>query len=234
MRFRCNRGLTVQAVACLCAAVLCLSPVAKAAATVHSPDASVSYRLHVLERLTRACGSDANIRLATGPVVLAQAMVIDDQAVILYNPRSFDILEQRTGTAWAAVSVIAHEMGHCFYGHSEVDATTTDHQLLMAYELEADYFSGYTLARVGAALDDAQAAQRTIDLDETASHPSSTSRLRAIEAGWLDGRAGLDIAKNPRERLRDEQLNQALSRRLASRPEIPAVPEPLRLVAGQW
>ena len=103
-----------------------------------------------------------------------------------------------------------------------------------AYELEADHFQGYTLARGGATLDDSQAAQRTLNLEATASPPSSARRLRAIEAGWLDGRAGLALAKEPSRRLRDVPLNQVLSRRLASRAEIPAAPDPLRLVAGQW
>jgi hypothetical protein len=234
MYYRLFRRVAVPSLACLCAVVLALSCVAETAARTSPPEGNVSYRLYVLERLARASGSDADIRLASGPVKLAVAMIIDDQEVILYNPRSFDHLEQRTGTAWAAVSVIAHEMGHCFYGHAEVDSTSVAQRVLLAYELEADYFSGYTLARVGATIDDAQAAQRTLNLEETASHPSSARRLRAIEAGWLDGRVGLAIAKDPSKRLSDEPLNQTLIRRLASHPEMPAPPEPLRLVAGQW
>ena len=86
-------------------------------------------------------------------------------------------------------------------GTGPLPAAADHHWLALACELAADYFSGFVLARVGASLADAQAAQRLASVAETGSHPDTESRLRAIESGWRDGHAGLAISQTPIERM---------------------------------
>lgn len=185
----------------LCAASLCLATAHPALARRTPEPASVSYGAYVLGRLAEGCEFGEEVRLFRGPVTYAQAAVIDDREVILYNSRSLDDLERESGTPWSAVSVIAHELGHHYYGHAEAGMMNVRPEEILRCELDADYFSGFALGRVGATLKEAQAAQRSLDSAETAFHPASTDRLRAIEAGWLDAREGLPIADFPSERV---------------------------------
>lgn len=183
--------LVVSALAPLVALALSAAPLARAAAPSRP---GVDYRLYVLGRLASASGFTEDVRIGRAPVAFAQAIVIDDYNAILYNPRSLDALERGTGNPWSTVSVIAHELGHHFYGHAENGIRGVAAEAIPRCELEADYFSGYALARLGASLDDAQAAQRWLSRDETPLHPASALRLDAVKAGWEFGRAGRALA----------------------------------------
>ena len=97
-------------------------------------------------------------------------------------------------------------------------------------ELDADYVSGYALGRVGASLGDAQAAQRTSIAAESAWHPPSSERLRAIEAGWRDGLGGLPLAQVPSCRMESAGPAPAPS---ACDPGPPTV-APLAVQTGRW
>jgi hypothetical protein len=141
------------------------------------------------------------VRLARGPVSDAEAMVIDDQETVMYNPSFLEKLDDETGNPWSSISVVAHELGHHYYGHGKRGTSGASPASLLNAELAADYFSGFVLSRVGASLDDAQSAQRRMNGQATDSHPGSASRLRAIEAGWRDGAAGRPIGANPIERI---------------------------------
>ncbi len=185
----------------LCAAALCLATAHPAFGRRTPEPANVPYGAYVLGRLAEGCGFGEDVRLFRGPVTYAQAAVIDDREVILYNSRSLDDLERGSGTPWSAVSVIAHELGHIYYGHAEAGLTNVRADEILRCEMDADYFSGFALARVGASLKEAQAAQRSLDSEETLFHPASSERLRAIEAGWRDAREGLPIADFPSERV---------------------------------
>ena len=51
--------------------------------------------------------------------------------------------------------------------------------------LEADEFSGFVLRKLGASLEEAQAAMNMMSEDyETSTHPERNRRLRAIALGW--------------------------------------------------
>lgn len=209
------------------------------AATAAAPSASArprfgvadgTYGNYVLARLAEGSGYGADVRMSRGPVAFAQAVVIDDRALIFYNPRSLDALEAETGTPWSAVSVIAHELGHHYYGHAEVGVTGVAAEEILQCELDADYFSGFALARVGASLGDAQAAQRALDSVETELHPCSPQRLRAIEAGWRDGKTGRGISPLPICRM--DLYGTILGRTVSDRAL--AVADPLSPEPGRW
>ena len=71
-------------------------------ANPHAPTdpAGASYSVYVMSRLMAACAYDREVRMARGPVSDAQALVIDDQETVMYNPAFLDALDSRTGNPW--------------------------------------------------------------------------------------------------------------------------------------
>jgi hypothetical protein len=123
----------------------------------------------------------------------ALAVVTNGKRYILYNPRFIDLLTRVTGTKWAAVSVLAHEIGHHLWRKSNNGKP-------LATELEADEFSGYVLAKMGASLDEAQAAMKVLATTRaTSTHPAGADRIASIAVGWKNGGGILsdeDLARN--------------------------------------
>ena len=89
------------------------------------------------------------------------------------------------------MSVLAHEMGHHYYNHVVNSSGSTPPK-----EIEADAFSGYVMAKLGATLQQSIAAMQAIASDRaSASHPAKQSRLNAITQGWNSANSG--TATNP-------------------------------------
>jgi hypothetical protein len=102
---------------------------------------------------------------------------------ILYDKEFFNRIEDKAANDWAATSVLAHEVGHHLNGHALNDEGS-NHK----WELEADEFSGFVLARMGSTLQDAQSAISTFKYEKaTRTHPAKADRLLAIEIGWNRG-----------------------------------------------
>lgn len=115
----------------------------------------------------------------------AYATIIRNKRYIIYDNRFLTALDQYSNTKWASISVLAHEMGHHHNNHLFTGPGSTP-----AKELEADYFSGYALAKVGATLSEATAAmQRISPLQGNASHPGRAQRVDAIQKGWYYAKA---------------------------------------------
>lgn len=110
----------------------------------------------------------------------AYATIIRNQRYIVYDNRFLESLDRYAGTKWASISVLAHEMGHHYHNHTVSGAGSTPSK-----ELEADYFSGYVMAKMGASLAEAKAAMSQIASPRaSASHPAKADRLNAIAKGW--------------------------------------------------
>jgi hypothetical protein len=110
----------------------------------------------------------------------AYATMIRNQRYIVYDNRFLESLDRYAGTKWASISVLAHEVGHHYYNHV---VGGSGHAL--DKELEADYFSGYVMAKMGASVDEAKAAMAQIASPRASStHPGKTDRLNAIGNGW--------------------------------------------------
>ncbi|HUP12434.1 MAG TPA: hypothetical protein VM187_09490, partial [Niastella sp.] len=89
-------------------------------------------------------------------------------------------LDSYAGTKWASISVLAHEMGHHYRNHVVSGGGSTPPK-----EIEADYFSGYVMAKLGATSAEARAAMEQIASPRaSASHPAKADRLAAIAKGW--------------------------------------------------
>ena len=110
----------------------------------------------------------------------AYATIIRNKKYIIYDNNFLENLDGYAGTKWASISVLAHEMGHHYRNHILDAQGSTPPK-----EIEADYFSGYVMAKLGAGLNEAKAAMEQIASPRaSASHPAKADRLNAIAKGW--------------------------------------------------
>jgi len=99
---------------------------------------------------------------------------------IIYDNEFLEQVEDKTSTEWSAVSILAHEIGHHLNGHVLDGQGSRPPK-----ELEADEFSGFALYKLGATLEEAQAAMANYASDKgSMTHPAKTERLEAIKRGW--------------------------------------------------
>lgn len=87
-------------------------------------------------------------------------------------------------TQWGAISVLAHEVGHHIAGFGR-------HEDRLQDEIDADYWSGWVLMKLGSS---ETAAVKCIlkygSEEDSPSHPNKNSRRNAISAGWNDAKNG--------------------------------------------
>lgn len=110
----------------------------------------------------------------------AYATIVNNRRYIVYDNNFLENLDAYAKTKWASISVLAHEMGHHYRNHV-VDARGST----PPKEIEADYFSGYVMAKLGASLNEALAAMEQIASPRASStHPAKADRLASITKGW--------------------------------------------------
>lgn len=125
-----------------------------------------------------------NIREQNG-IRNAYATIINNARWIVYDNDFLEDLDAYTSTKWASISVLAHEMGHHYYNHVVSSSGSTPPK-----EIEADAFSGYVMAKLGATLEQSIAAMKAIATDQgSSSHPGKTDRVNAITKGWNAAKA---------------------------------------------
>ena len=150
----------------------------------YKPEASAE---SAVKNIMSVIGLKANFELRAANVPNAAAVILKGKRYILYNPKFMANINSVTGSDWAAISILAHEIGHHLNGHT-LDNVGSRPQT----ELDADEFSGFVLGRLGATLADAQAVMGTIaSIKGSHSHPPKSDRLIAIAAGW--NRAGGNV-----------------------------------------
>lgn len=111
---------------------------------------------------------------------------------ILYDNDFFNRINDKAANDWAAISILAHEIGHHLNGHS-LNNLGSNHK----FELEADYFSGISLAKMGATLEQAQSAIQTLRYEKaTRTHPAKADRLAQIEKGWKFANREIKMKEN--------------------------------------
>jgi len=160
-----------------------------------------------VERIVRVSGLEMNFVLIATASTPASAQVVNGQRIILFDPRFMARVANAACPDWGAMSVIAHEVGHHLGGHT-IRASTAPWK----DELEADEFSGFVLARLGASLVDATSAAASI-LPEAATptHPGRADRLKAITYGWQNAHAQetteLRVSRNDHKITPQPQLN---------------------------
>lgn len=110
----------------------------------------------------------------------AYATIQNGKRWIIYDNDFLEKIDYVTATKWSSISVLAHEMGHHYRNHVMDGTGSTPPK-----ELEADFFSGYIMAKLGASASEAKAAMQKIASDYgSSSHPPKQERLNAIAQGW--------------------------------------------------
>ncbi len=138
------------------------------------------YAVEIIGKIISVIGLKPNFEVKAANVPNAAAVVYNGKRYVLYNPTFINSLVKAAGNEWAAVSVLAHEIGHHLNGH-----TLENHGSRPDQELEADEFSGFVLRRMGASLAEAQVAMKlAANARGTETHPAKYDRMTAIASGW--------------------------------------------------
>lgn len=100
--------------------------------------------------------------------------------IIVYDPKWFEGIYLNLGRA-ANISILAHEIGHHAQNHSSIRGMFLNQ---WQKELEADFLSGYAMAKMGYSLYDSLIAIRNLSRGCSYSHPCTNNRIQAITNGW--------------------------------------------------
>jgi len=145
--------------------------------TAYDADAATQ---SMVTNIMSVIGLKPNFELRVANVPNAAAVLIKGKRYILYNPKFMEDITTATGTNWAAISILAHEIGHHLNGHTLDNVGSRPKT-----ELEADEFSGFVLRKMGATLEEAQAVMGIIaSLKGSHTHPAKSDRLAYIATGW--------------------------------------------------
>lgn len=152
-----------------------------------------------VDKIVSHIGLKRNFELLSCPRINnAIAKNIKDQEgnfkrYILYDTQFIERISKNAQNDWSAISILAHEIGHHLNGHS-LNNKGSNHK----WELEADEFSGFVLAKMGASLLEAQSAIETLKYTKaTTTHPAKADRLKQIEIGWISGGGKNSLINQP-------------------------------------
>lgn len=134
----------------------------------------------IIKEIIEVVGLQPRFQVQEANVENAAAVIYGGQRYILYNRQFLAEVNNAVKTDWAAISILAHEIGHHLNGHtlSRGGSNPSD-------ELEADEFSGFVLRKMGASLAEAQAAINLLSQERSShTHPGRSVRLASISKGW--------------------------------------------------
>lgn len=135
-----------------------------------------------------------NAMAASRPIYFSPGVISQYERFIIYNPNFMKSMQFWSNNEFVPLAILAHELGHHFFAHTDNTNSIVKHP--WAKETEADYYSGFVLAKLGAKPSDLELSQRlmfTMWANET--HPDSYSRISNIARGWKDG-GGIGIVED--------------------------------------
>ena len=163
-----------------------------------------------LQNIMSATGLPINFKLMAGNVPNAAAIIRCDEhsgncdRYIIYNQTFMLRVEEQTKTDWAAISILAHEIGHHLSGHTLLQGGSRPR-----LELEADKFSGFVLYNLGATLEEALIAIKTFVGEQGSStHPGRSARVAAITNGWIQAS---EINPSKEEKAREKAASKPIT-----------------------
>jgi hypothetical protein len=166
--------------------------------------------LEIVEQILSYTGLPQSFDVYSANIYNAAAAMVDGKRVILYDPQLITDIESVTNHNWPAVSILAHEIGHHLAGHTLAD------EFVVEFELEADYFSGFILNKMGATLEEAQSVMSLLrDHPNMQDHPPQAERLAAIEDGWQEAARQTGVAAWEPPLTTSEEVSTNLSDRYA-------------------
>jgi hypothetical protein len=100
---------------------------------------------------------------------------------IAYSPKWLQGIFDETNNTWVLYAIFAHEVGHYVLAHDRTSLGSNPD-----LEKKADEYAGEILAKMGAALPDAQAAFNSEIMRRLkgSTHPPVADRLAAVKRGW--------------------------------------------------
>lgn len=108
------------------------------------------------------------------------ATILEGRRVLIADHSFLNKVNKVSSTQWAAISIISHEVGHHIAGFNRNKSSSDD-------ELDADYWCGFVLEKLGA---DKSASTKCMmkfgSEEDSNSHPNKYTRARMIEKGWDD------------------------------------------------
>ena len=164
----------------------------------------------IVSRIMKHTGLATNFILKSSNVPNATAQIVNGERLILYNLGFIQKIKQDANTDWAATTLVAHEIAHHLNWHT-FDVKSGDR---IIKELEADYFAGFYLAKMGATLEETRAVYLTLPEEGSVTHPPRSARLAQIDNGWYES-AGTSNSTLEPDPLQDN---------LVDPPEIPLTP----------
>lgn len=160
--------------------------------TIGHNDPNIAEAKTQVERVVRVSGLEMNFELVINPSTPAAAEIVNSRRVILFDPHFMAQVADRICPDWGATSILAHEVGHHLAGHTLRQSAEPWRD-----ELEADDFSGFVMARLGATLAEAtSAAARILPEQATPTHPGRADRIAAIVHGWQNAKALLTAERS--------------------------------------
>jgi hypothetical protein len=154
---------------------------------------------NVVRQIMSRTGLADNFIVKASDVDNACALIKNNQRYILYNQFFMKNVIEKTNSEKAALSILAHEIGHHLNGHTFLNIND---EIRIQLELEADRFSGFIMAKFGASLEESlKAIQLFGNNSETSTHPAKKTRIAAITNGFLE--ASTDQPITPKEDFQD-------------------------------
>ena len=132
----------------------------------------------ILRSILDVAGVQHDIELLAADIergAKAFATIKDDTRYIVYDRKQHDWSGGKA--SWFDVKTMGHEVGHHVASHTAVSEYGKHER-----ELEADFFSGYALARLGAPREKIE--RLFWDWEGTASHPGGLKRKASTMAGF--------------------------------------------------
>lgn len=152
--------------------------------------------IKIIDRIVSNVGLARNFEIFESSEVDNEAAIVyDEKRYVLYNNDFMELANEITNNSWTSISILAHEIAHHLQGH-----TLSKNGNRPSIELEADAFSGFVLAKMGASLQDAQSAVlNLVSEQESTTHSKRSERLKAIATGFKDGAENTKIKKKKLE-----------------------------------
>lgn len=127
---------------------------------------------------------------------------------ISYNPLFMRQMEAGSSNKHLLHAVMAHEVGHLIRKHVDVQNPAKGFKPTWEQNVQADYYSGYILARLGADANGLQSAQLLLyGMWEDLEHPRAMDRINSLVQGWHDA-GGEEVTPEMLDLLREIMANE--------------------------